>query len=75
MMHASNGGRRLHVATRVTGALLALALLVVSLRGIALPHAADAAAVAGLPDWWVGCVPFALLLGCIERSLAREAAP
>ena len=49
-MAHTHGSRRLAHVTRLVGALLALALCVVSLRGLALPHAADAATIAALPD-------------------------
>lgn len=64
MAHTHSSRRVTHV-TRTVGALLALTLCVASLRGLALPHDADASAIAVLPDWWAGCLPFAMLLGCM----------
>jgi Na+/H+ antiporter NhaD/arsenite permease-like protein len=64
--HASTGAARLvpRLTRRIACALAILAALV-ALRGVTLGAHADTAAIAEQPAWWVGCMPFAVLLGAM----------
>ena len=51
--------------TRRVALLLAATAALVALRGLSLGGHLDQAAVAAMPGWWLGCVPFALLLAAM----------
>ena len=60
--HPSGSLRRL---TRVAAWTLAAVAALAALRGLFHPSHGDHGAIAELQGWWVGCVPFALLLGAM----------
>ena len=64
MAHARMHSRTARV-TRFVAMGLALTLAVAALRGVSVPHPTNPDAIAAMSDWWLGCVPFALLLGCM----------
>jgi Na+/H+ antiporter NhaD/arsenite permease-like protein len=65
-MHGSHSSSA-HVAriTRWVAMTLASAVTLVALRGTFLGGHLDPSAVAEQPTWWVGCIPFIVLLGAM----------
>ena len=64
-MHGSLPPPWIRTATRAVAVVVGLGVASVAIWGSSVHAHADLSPVATLPAWWVGCIPFALLLGAL----------
>jgi len=63
--HAAHPSRRTLAVTRAVAWAVAVIATLIALRGVFHEGHASHEAVAAVPNWWVGCLPFAALLACM----------